>query len=124
MESRDPVRHIQPTGDRLLVQRAPHVRQVGTLFVVGGKREQLAVSKVLCRGPDVKAKPWHLAPGDYIVHPLVSGVKYDPSLGRLDNDADLLFLHEHEILCCVDPGSIVEGEVNFDATGTADLTRK
>jgi co-chaperonin GroES (HSP10) len=120
---RDPARVIQPLGDRVLCRRLPHVRKIHSLLLVGGKREDLTVSVVLARGPEVRARPWHLAAGDHVIHPRISGVKYDGTLGRFDGDGELLFLHEHELISVVDPESVVTGEVEIPNDGSRDLTR-
>lgn len=110
-------RQFHPTGDRILVERDKHIRQVGLIHLVGGKQLDICVSKVIARGPDVKAKPWDLAVGDYVLHARVSGVKYDGGLGRYDNDGDLLFLHEAECIATVDPSSIITGGAQYDQGG-------
>lgn len=116
---------LQPTGDRVLVERDKHVREMspGGLFLVGGKKLDVCVSKVLALGPDVKTRKWDLAVGMYVLHVRVAGVKYDSTLGRYDGDGDLLFLHESELLATVDPGAVVEGVANYDggASGMRDL---
>jgi len=117
-------RQLQPTGNRVLVERDKHVRQVGLIHLVGGKQLDVCVSKVLARGPDVKAKPWDLAVGDYVLHVRVAGVKYDGGLGRYDGEGNLLFLKEDELLATVDPGVVLEGSATYDEgkIGSRDLS--
>jgi co-chaperonin GroES (HSP10) len=122
----DPARRVRPLHDRVLVRRKPHVRQVGSIVLVGGvSREDMMVSEVIAIGPQVTLRPWELRVGDYAMHPRVCGVKYDNVLGRLDNDAgDLVFLLERELIAIVDPDMVVTGASQFNEHGELDFSRK
>jgi hypothetical protein len=124
-------RVIAPTGDRVLCRAMPHLRQTGSIILVGGKRLDVTVSQVIARGPDVKARPWHLAPGDYVMHARVVGVRYDGVLGALgrnaiDREGNLIFLREEELLGVVDPELVesMTGEVVAPRVGTVELKTK
>ena len=99
----DAARSIQPTGDRVLVRPAPHVRHVGLVKLVGGDRLDVVVSQVVARGPEVRARPWELAIGDFVLHVRVVGVRYDGAVGQPLKGGGLLFLKEDELLAVVSP---------------------
>jgi len=119
-----PGRRLKPLHDRVLVKRPPNARQVGTIVLVGGKREDVVISEVVSIGTRCSLRPWELAVGDFVMHPRVCGAKYDNTFGRLDDDGDLVFLHEQELMAVVDPGLVVTGHAVYDANGVCDFAQK
>lgn len=124
-------KRIQPTGDRVLVKLSRDLKKVGLIYLPdGGKSLDIVCSEVIARGPEVKARMWELAPGDWVLHVRVVGVNYDGVLGTLaqgrDNrkDADYKFLRESELLAVVDPSMVgkLDGQASYDegATGMRD----
>lgn len=104
----DPNRHIRPLHDRILVRRMPHLRKVGTIILVGNhQKESMEVSKVIAIGTQVKLRPWELRVDDFVMHPRMSGAKYDSVLGRFAEDGDLVFLFERELIAVCDPSIVV-----------------
>lgn len=130
-EAFEAARKIQPLGDRVLVRLRNDMRRVGLVWLpTGGQNLDVICSEVIARGPDVKARMWELAPGDYVLHVRVVGVAYDGVLGLLgkashDRKAsDYRFLKEDEIIACVDPEAVgkIDGAAQYDEgrTGVRD----
>lgn len=122
---------VQPTGNRVLCRSMPHIRQVGRILMVGGKTPDIVVSRVVARGPEIKARPWDLAAGDYVLHIRVAGVRYDGILGSVGRQAQtregsLIFLLEDEILGIVDPAVVetLTGEMVAPRYGSTALNSK
>jgi len=113
------------------VKLSRDLKRVGLVYLPdGGKSLDIVCSEVIARGPEVKARMWELAPGDFVLHVRVVGVTYDGVLGTLgqgrDNrkDADYKFLHEDEILAVVDPSMVghIDGQAQYNEgrLGTRD----
>jgi co-chaperonin GroES (HSP10) len=153
-------RHLKAIGDRVIVRRQDHRRQVGLIVLVGGKRDDLCVSKVLSVGSDAAmgsqrrlvqgiidalekdgdtraaslvtqrflpdpGEPEYKV-GDYVAHPRVVGAKYDNVLGRLDDDGEIVVLHDSELMFTVDPAIVetVRGESVYNDKGECDYSKK
>jgi co-chaperonin GroES (HSP10) len=108
-------RKIVPRGDRVFCRALRENRRIGSIYLPdnANKSLDLVVSQVLSRGPDVKCKPWELAPGDFVLHVRVAGTRYDGILGSLgrhsdERDTDYLFLYEKDCLAVVDPAAVTE----------------
>lgn len=123
-------KRIAPQGDRLFCRYTKETRKIGSVWTPDSASKALDVvlSQVLARGPLVKAKPWELSTGDYVIHVRTAGLKYDGTLGWLGKqgqtgvkDADYVFLFEKDILAVVDPemvGRITgEGQYSEGRTG-------
>ena len=120
-------RTMKPTGDRVLVRLRKELQKVGLIYLPdGGKSLDIVCSEVIAVGPDVKARPWHLAPGDFVLHVRVVGVSYDGVLGALGKmsqsveTADYKFLKESELLATVNPDSVgnIVGQASLDGGKT------
>lgn len=128
-------RKIKPTGERVLVRLRKDLQKVGLIYLPnGGQALDIVCSEVVALGPEVKARPWELAVGDYVLHARVCGVAYDGVLGLLGKDsqsvktADYKIILEKELMAVVDPSAVgkIEGHGSYSdgATGvraTADL---
>jgi co-chaperonin GroES (HSP10) len=121
------VRTMKPTGDRVLVRLRKEMQKVGLIYLPdGGKSLDVVCSEVIAVGPDVKARPWHLAAGDFVLHVRVVGVSYDGVLGAIGKmsqsveTADYKFLKESEILATVNPESVgkISGGADVDGGKT------
>jgi co-chaperonin GroES (HSP10) len=120
---------VAPTGDRVFARITKEARKVGLIHIphTASSKLDVIVSEVVALGPEVKARPWELAVGDFILHARVCGVRYDGTLGTIGKkDADYLFLKEQEILAVINPESVgkVDGQAHYDggALGTKDLS--
>lgn len=129
-EGMEAARLIRPTRDRVLVELRRDLQKVGMVWLPdGGQSLDVVCSRVVALGPEVKARPWELAPGDYVLHVRVVGVAYDGVLGLIGRQADKKtashkILKESEILAVVSPDAVgrIDGKANYDEgrTGQRD----